>query len=80
MHNNNFLTSSQHGFLSKRSTLTTQLSCYNNWFKAIDNNTWIDVIYLDFSKAFDTVSYNKLLYKINKYGFSICMYKWLESF
>ena len=35
---------------------------------------------LDFFKAFDTVSQNKLLYKINKYEFSNSMCKWLESF
>ena len=33
-----------------------------------------------FSRAFYIVSHNKLLYKINKYGYSNSVYKWLESF
>ena len=43
MTNNNFLTSAQHGFLCKSSTLTAQLSCYNMWFNAHDKGQWIDV-------------------------------------
>ena len=66
--NNNFLTSAQNGFLSKSSTLTAKLSCYNMWFNAHDKGQWIDVISLDYSKAFDTVIHLKLLYKFQHYG------------
>ncbi len=77
---NNFLTVAQHGFLSKSSTLTAQLSCYNVWNRALDNWEWIDVISLDYSKAFDTVSHNKLLYKFQQYEFSEKMCTWMKSF
>jgi hypothetical protein len=77
---NNLFTKSQHGFLSKCSTLTAQLPCYNEWFKALDNGHWIDVISLDYSKAFDTVSHNKLMYKVQQYGFSSKMCAWITSF
>ena len=63
MTNNNFLTSAQHGFFCKSSTLTAQLSCYNMWFNAHDRGQWTDVISLDYSTAFDTVNHLKLLYK-----------------
>ena len=45
---NKFLTPMQHGFLLKSSTLTAQLSCCNDWFEALDNGNWIDVISLDY--------------------------------
>jgi hypothetical protein len=77
---NNLLTVAQHGFISKRSTLTAQLSCYNRWFKSIDCDRWVDVISLDFSKAFDTVSHCKLLHKLSKYGLSDSMLKWFKNF
>ena len=70
MTSNNFLTSAQHGFLCKSSTLTEQLSCYNMWFNTHDKDQWSDVISLDYSKAFDTMSHLKLLYKFQQYGFS----------
>ena len=66
--------------LQPSDAMASMIITTNNWFKAIGKNTWIDVISLDFSKAFDTVSHNKLLYTINEYGFSNSMYKWLESF
>ena len=67
---NTLLTSSQHGFLSKCSTLTAQLSCYKNWFETLDSGDRIDLITIDYSKAFNIESYSKLLHKISKYGFS----------
>jgi hypothetical protein len=80
LQSNNLLTYAQHGFISKRSTLTAQLSCYNRWLKSIDCNRWVDVISLDFSKAFDTVSHSKLLYKLSTYGLSDRMLRWFKNF
>ena len=38
--------------------------------KALNNGNWIDVISLDYSKAFDRVSHKKLQYKFKQYGFN----------
>ena len=57
---NILLMSSQRGFLSKCSTLTAQLSCYNNWLKTLDSGDWIDLITFYYSKAFDAVNHCKL--------------------
>jgi len=39
----------------------------------------MDVVYLDFSKAFDTVSHNILLGKLRKCGLDECLVKWIEN-
>jgi hypothetical protein len=65
----NILPSQQHGFIRGRSVLTNLLSCVNSWTKSIDEGVSVDVVYLDFAKAFDRVSHKKLLYKVDQIGF-----------
>jgi len=43
----------QHGFLSKRSTSSHLLECSLDWAVAFNVKT-VDVIYLDYAKAFDS--------------------------
>ena len=40
----------------------------------------VDVIYLDCKKAFDTVTHKRLLAKLQAYGISGKILKWIESF
>jgi uncharacterized protein (UPF0371 family) len=40
----------------------------------------MDVVILDFSKAFDTVPHDKLMHKLEKYGIKGDLHKWLTSF
>ena len=40
----------------------------------------IDVIYLDFQKAFDTVPHRRLLQKLTSFGIHGNVLKWIESF
>ncbi len=51
---------SQHGFTKGKSCLTNLLSFYNRVFEAADGDENYDVIYLDFSKAFDKVPHQRL--------------------
>jgi len=66
--NNKLLSKHQHGFLAKRSTLTNLLESVNDWTLTINNKQLQNVVYIDFSKAFDTVSQKKLVAKLQKYG------------
>ena len=70
----------QHGFLSKKSTLTQLLECTNDWSVAVADGNCVDVAYLDLAKAFDSVSHPKLLYKLEANGISGNLLGWLRSF
>ena len=47
---------------------------------ALDNKDNIDLIYIDSSKAFDSVSHKKLLLKLENYGINGNLLKWINSF
>ncbi|NXO83561.1 PO11 protein, partial [Sitta europaea] len=59
---------SQHGFRRGRSCLTNQVSFYDQVTLLVDEERAVDVVYMDFSKAFDTVSQNILLEKTAAHG------------
>ena len=40
----------------------------------------IDVVYIDFAKAFDSVSHQKLLLKLESYGFHSHLLAWIKSY
>ena len=80
METNNFFDKCQHGFRSNRSCVTQLLEVLNDFSKMVENGDCIDVIYLDFSKAFDTVPHQRLLSKLKAYGIQNNMLSWIESF
>ena len=64
----NVISKHQHGFLSGRSTCTNLLETLNDWTLAIKNKQSVVVAYIDYSKAFDCVTREKLLIKLSAYG------------
>jgi hypothetical protein len=74
------ISESQHGFVSLRSTITN-LVCITDYItNALDNNTQVDVIYTDFSKAFDKLNHNILLSKLSAFGFSPSLLYLIKSY
>ena len=62
------------------STVTQLLDCQNDWVKAQNNGDSVDIIYLDYAKAFDSVVHNKLLIKLAAYGIRDTLLSWIECF
>jgi len=77
---NNLFSSAQHGFRSLRSTVTQLVECVDDWSKIIDDRGQVDVIYLDYAKAFDTVSHPKLLHKLEHMGVQGYLLGWIRAF
>ena len=71
---------SQHGFRKQRSCMTQLLEVMDNFTKMIEDGFDIDVIYLDFKKAFDSVPHERLLNKVSSYGIQGNILTWIRSF
>ena len=76
---NELINTHQHGFQSGRSCVTQLLECFHQWTDDLNMGKGTDTIYLDFSKAFDSVSHSHLLYKLHHYGIRGKLLLWLKS-
>ncbi len=72
------LTSRQHGFLPRRSTLSNLLAVEKLASKWLDEGSAVDMIVIEFSKAFDSA--NLLLDKLRGYGIDLVVISWVECF
>ena len=81
LNKHNIITSKQHGFRSGMSCETQLLEALEDWSRIMDKgSSQIDVIVLDFSKAFDMVPHQRLIQKINSYGITGKTQHWINSF
>ena len=62
---NNLIKPSQHGFLPKRSSTTNLVTFFDFVTQQLDAGHSVDVLYLDFAKAFDKVPHKRLLHNSN---------------
>ena len=70
---------SQHGFLKARSCLTHLLCFFEEITKWVDEGSPVDVIYLDFQKAFDKVPHQRLILKLKSHGMGNSIINWIEQ-
>ncbi|GAB0178158.1 mitochondrial enolase superfamily member 1 [Grus japonensis] len=70
---------SQHGFMKGRSCLTNLISFYDKVTHLMDEGKAVDVVYLDFSKAFDTISHSILLQKLAAHGLDGHILRWVKN-
>ena len=45
----------------------------------IKNRHLVDILYVDFAKAFDTVCHNKLFHKLRSFGINGNLLKWIQD-
>ena len=62
------ISAAQFGFLRNRSCLQQLLLFLHNIHKAFDSKSWLDAVYLDISKAFNSVPHMELLHKLRLFG------------
>ena len=77
---NNLFVHNQHGFISGKSCLTQLLHAMNHWTTSLDQNIPVDILYLDFQKAFDSVPHYRLFVKLDAYGIRGKLLDWIKLF
>ena len=78
---NNLLSQHQHGFCDKRSCMTNLIDTLEDITSMIDDGFSVDEVFLDFRKAFDKVSHQRLLYKLlHQMNIDSTLLDWIASF
>ena len=70
----------QFGFRKGHSTVHLLLSAVDDWARTLNHRNSTHCMFLDFSKAFDTVPHQRLLLKLQHYGIKDCLLKWFNAF
>ena len=73
------INTSQHGFLKAKSCLTNLLCFLEEIIKWVDDGSPVDVVYLDFQKAFDKVPHQRLLLKLKAHAIGNDVINWIEK-
>ena len=60
--------------------MTNLLVATKNWTEELDQGRPVDVIYLDYEKAFDKVPHCRLVYKLDHFGIRGTLLQWIKSF
>jgi hypothetical protein len=74
------ISKSQHGFVKKKSCMTNLLETLDIITEIVNRGFSVDLIFLDFAKAFDMVSHAGLLVKLKSFGFDDQLINWMNSY
>ena len=80
LNTHNIFANSQFGFRQKHSTIHALLNFIDKTAHAIDNHSHLIGIFLDFSKAFDTINHDILLHKLSHYGIRGIALEWFRNY
>ena len=70
----------QHGFVRGSSVCSNLLESLNDWTVYVQSRNQTTIIYVDFSKAFDVVSHEKLFIRLQSYKIGGTVLLWLQHF
>ena len=70
----------QHGFMTGASTATNLIESLNILKRGFQSKCCNRIVYFDFAKAFDSVSYSKLIFKLSHLGLPNNLIKTINSF
>ena len=76
----NLISKRQHAFIQKHSTVTNLLESVHDWNVILRSRRDVDVLYVDFSRAFDSVVHSKLLLKLSNIGIDGALLQWIKAF
>ena len=77
---NDLFNKNQHGFRSGRSCLTQLIAHHDHILSLLEEGLNVDVVYLNFAKAFDKVDHNLVLKKAQAMGIDGQLLSWLQEF
>ena len=80
LENNNLLSNVQFGFRRNRSTQHAVTLLSDHIRTSTDNQMYTGVVFLDLSKAFDTVDHGCLLSKLSAHGIENYELRWFENY
>ena len=80
MEDNNLFNPSQHGFRMGRSCLSQLIAHHDHISQLLEQGQNVDVVYLDFAKAFDKVDFLVTMRKLNQMGISGKLGRWIYAF
>ena len=80
MDQRNLISDKQHGFRKRRSYKTQLVTTIQDLASGLDASGQLDMIIMDFSKAFDTVPHARLLMKLHHYGIRGHLLDWFRNF
>ena len=76
---NGLVNKPQHGFMKGRSCTSNLLEILERATSAVDEGKSMDVIFLDFAKAFDKVPRERLLKKVKAHGIRGRVWTWISA-
>ncbi len=79
LHKYNLIRNSQHGFMAHRSCLTNLMEFLEEVTKLLDEGHSVDLLYLDFARAFDKVPHARLIAKVKSLGITGHISAWIEQ-
>ena len=77
---NHIISDQQLGFVPGRSTTLQLLRALEDWTAELDSGNEVDIVYIDFQKAFDSVPHKRLLRIIEFYRIREKTLNWITAF